>query len=228
MRKHVISKKTMKNTTGRFTRIPLIAALMSVLLLSACGEQKGNTKAASLYEQGLEIVSLMSEMTQAEEYIDLFVGSSNLKSVILNINAGGSAAPKAVYAISIADENLAALAELFGIGNVSESLEAYLMDRVFAALMTQINSRSGVEDLAAASTCAVQKTFVNEDAGKNVIYLYTYDNAVPAAVTFIFGEDSSVSANGTFILYDGFTCGSADEIKAFFDFEVEVTEVFPE
>ncbi|MDE7137081.1 MAG: hypothetical protein K2O29_01290, partial [Ruminococcus sp.] len=61
------------------------------------------------------------------------------------------------------------------------------------------------------------------------IYLYTYDNTAPIAVTFIKGDDNSVSANGTFIMYDEFTCNSADEIKDFFDYiTVEVTEVNPE
>lgn len=206
----------------------VMAVFLSMLILSACGNNGGSTKTKSLYEQGLEVVSLMSEMTQSEEYIDLFIGNSDLNSVIQNISTGDYTTPKAVYAISVTDENLAALAELFGVENISEELESYLTDRIFATLMTQINSRSGVENLAAASACTAQKTFVNESADKNVIYLYTYDEAVPVAVTFIVGEDSSVSASGVFVMYDEFACGSADEIESCFYFEVEVTEVFPE
>ena len=210
------------------TKTLVMAVLLSMLVLSACGNKEDHTKTKSLYEQGLEVVSLMSEMTRSEEYIELFIGNSDLNSVIQNISAGDYSVPKAVYAIAVTDESLAALAELFGVGNVSEELESYLTDRIFTTLMTQINSRSGVENLAAASACTAQKTFVNERADKNVIYLYTYEDAVPAAVTFIVGEDSSVSASGVFVMYDEFTCGSADEIKSFFYFEVEVTEVFPE
>ena len=62
-----------------------------------------------------------------------------------------------------------------------------------------------------------------------MIYLYTYDNAVPAAVTFSVGEDHTISANGIFVLYDKFADGSADEIKSSFsNIKVEVTEVSPE
>lgn len=226
--KHTVNKKSIQNHANYFMKALLLTVLMSALLLSACGNQKGNAKTQSLYEQGLEVVSLMSEMTRSEEYIDLFIGNNELKSVIQSISAGDYTEPIAVYAISVTDDNLAALSELFGVSNVSEKLEAYLTDRVFTTLMTQSNSRSGAENLAAASVCAAQKTFVNEDADKNVIYLYTYEDAVPVAVTFVVGEDSSVSANGTFIMYDEFTCGSVDEIRSFFYFEVEVTEVFPE
>ena len=47
-------------------------------------------------------------------------------------------------------------------------------------------------------------------------------------LTFTVGEDGAVSANGVFVLYDEFTCDSADEIKAFFNDIAEVTEVQPE
>ena len=81
----------------------------------------------------------------------------------------------------------------------------------------------------ASSVCTVGKTFVNENATEDVIYLYTYENALPVAVTFTIGEDQAVSASGVFVMYDGFTCGSADEIKSFFsDIIVDVTEVQPE
>lgn len=59
-----------------------------------------------------------------------------------------------------------------------------------------------------------------------MIYLYTYENAFPVAVTFTVGEDGSVSASGIFVLYEEFTCGSAEEIEAFFsDLGVVVNEV---
>lgn len=48
-------------------------------------------------------------------------------------------------------------------------------------------------------------------------------------MTFTIGENQAVSASGIFIMYDGFTCGSADEIKSFFnDITVNVSEVLPE
>lgn len=204
-------------------------AVIMVLSLSACGNNESNAETRSLYAQGLEIVQLMSEMTQSEEYVDIFTGSREIKSVVQNISTGDYTTPKAVYAVSITNENLAAMAELNNLDNASKGLKSFLAQRALGSLMTQINGMSGVENLAASSVCTVGKTFVNENANENVIYLYTYDNAVPVAVTFIVGEDQAISASGVFVMYDGFTCGSADEIKSFFgDIIVEVTEVFPE
>ena len=92
-----------------------------------------------------------------------------------------------------------------------------------------IKDMSGVENLAASSVCTVGKTFVSENASENVIYIYVYEGTAPVAVTFTLGEDHTVSATGTFIFYDGFTCGSAEEIQSVFsDIVVNVTGVTPE
>ena len=207
----------------------IILALAMALSFSACGSNKDHAETKSLYAQGLEVVQLMAEMTNTEAYIDIHTGDSAIKDIIQSISNGDYSAPKAVYAISITDENLTAMAELGNLDNASEELKSVLMQRVLGSLIPQINGMSGVENLAASSVCTVGKTFVDENATENVIYLYTYENATPVAVTFTVGEDQAVSASGVFVMYDGFTCGSADEIKSFFsDITVEVKEVSPE
>lgn len=207
----------------------IILALAMALSFSACGSNKDHAETKSLYAQGLEVVQLMAEMTNTEAYIDIHTGDSAIKDIIQSISNGDYSAPKAVYAISITDENLTAMAELGNLDNASEELKSVLMQRVLGSLIPQINGMSGVENLAASSVCTVGKTFVDENATENAIYLYTYENATPVAVTFTVGEDQAVSASGVFVMYDGFTCGSADEIKSFFsDITVEVKEVSPE
>jgi len=207
----------------------IILALAMALSFSACGSNKDHAETKSLYAQGLEVVQLMAEMTNTEAYIDIHTGDSAIKDIIQSISNGDYSAPKAVYAISITDENLTAMAELGNLDNASEELKSVLMQRVLGSLIPQINGMSGVENLAASSVCTVGKTFVDENAAENAIYLYTYENATPVAVTFTVGEDQAVSASGVFVMYDGFTCGSADEIKSFFsDITVEVKEVSPE
>ena len=212
--------------------LTVLVATVSVALilsLSACGNKDGTAEAKSLYARGLEVVQLMSEMTQTEEYVDIHTGSSEIKELVQSIGSGDYSAPKAVYSIFITDENLAAMAELGNLENASENLRTFLAQRVLGSLMTQVNGLSGVEKLAASSVCTAGMTFVDENADKNVIYLYTYEDALPVAVTFVLGEDHTVSASGVFVMYDEFTYGSADEIKSFFsDVVVEVNEVLPE
>lgn len=205
----------------------IVGILASVFALSSCEKNKRN--AQSLYDQGLEIIQLMSEMTRSEAYIAAYTSDSNIKSILQNISAGDFTTPKAVYAITIPDQSLAAMAELNNLGHVSEKIQSFLTQRYLSSLMTQINAMGGAENLAATSLCTAGKTFVNDKSDKNVIYLYTYDNAIPVAVTFTAGENHAVSASGVFINYEPFTCGSAEEIQTFFsDIIVEVTEVLPE
>lgn len=227
----MIMKNTIKKVLSAFAVVVLPALVLS---LSACGNNKSNTKTKSLYEQGLEIVQLMTEMTQ---YADVYTWSSEVLSVTQNIGNGDYTAPKAVYEISVSDENVAAMAELMtlglGLDRASEGLKSCFMQSVFSSFIARINAKGGADNLAAASICTIGKMFVNENVNENVMYLYTYENAVPAVVTFLVGEDHAISASGEFVMYNEFTCGSADEVKSFFQdtfpgILVEVTEVFSE
>lgn len=212
--------------------ISIFLSLTIVLALAGCGNAANNdtpNMPKSLYEQGLEIVQVMSEMTQKEEYVDIYTGSSEIKTIIQNIGTGDYSSPKAVYAISVTDDNWDAMEELNGLNSASKELKTFLTQRVFGSLMTQINGRSGVENLAAASVCTVSKTFVDENATDDVIYLYTYENAIPVAVTFVIGENHSVSASGVFVMYDEFASGSVEEMESFFsNITVDIKEVLPE
>lgn len=202
--------------------------LVSVLSLCACGNNKVKPETKSLYAQGLEVVQLMTEMTQTQEYIDI-AAPDNLKSIIQELADGDYSTPKAVYSIKASEKDLATIAEIKNFDNISDNLKPLILSKICGSFIARVNSMGGVEDVAVAGLCTAGKTFVNEDATGNIIYLYTYDNAVPVAVTFVTGDDNSVSANGTFVMYDEFTCDSADEIKDFFDYiTVEVTEVNPE
>ena len=166
---------------------------------------------------------MLSEMTRSENFIGIYTANSEIKDIILALGDHSYETPDAVYAITVPEETLTGMAELSNLGDASEELKTYLTQRVMASLMSQINAMSGVENLAASSVCTVGKTFVSENATENVIYIYVYDGTAPVAVTFTLGEAHTVSATGTFIFYDGFTCGSADEIQgAFSDIAVNV------
>ena len=206
-----------------------VLVLVIILGLAACGAVKEVQESKSLYAHGLEVVSMLSEMTRSESFIGIYTANSEIKDIILALGEHPYDTPAAVYAITIPEDVLMGMAELSNLGDASEELKSYLTQRVMASLMSQINAMSGVENLAASSVCTVGKTFVSESATENVIYIYAYEDTAPVAVTFTLGEDHTVSASGTFIFYDGFTCGSAEEIQGVFsDIAVNVTEVTPE
>ena len=206
-----------------------VLVLVIILGLAACGAVKEVQESKSLYAHGLDVVSMLSEMTRSESFIGIYTANSEIKDIILALGEHPYDTPAVVYAITIPEDVLMGMAELSNLGDASEELKSYLTQRVMASLMSQINAMSGVENLAASSVCTVGKTFVSESATENVIYIYAYEDTTPVAVTFTLGEDHTVSASGTFIFYDGFTCGSAEEIQGVFgDIAVNVTEVTPE
>ena len=209
--------------------IAFVLVLTIILGLAACGAANEAKESKSLYAHGLEVVSMLSEMTRSENFIGIYTANSEIKDIILALGENSYEQPDAVYAITVPEDTLTGMAELSNLEGASIELKSYLMQRVMASLMSQINAMSGVENLAASSVCTVGKTFVSENATENVIYIYVYEGTAPVAVTFTLGEDHTVSATGTFIFYDGFTSGSAEEIQSVFsDIAVNVTELTPE
>lgn len=98
---------------------------------------------------------------------------------------------------------------------------------VWCRSVTQINAQNGATTLAATTVCSAGKTFVSTEEDGDAIYLYVYENACPAAVSFVKGEDNTVSASGTFIINDGFDTSSPESLQEFFGETGAVVENVP-
>lgn len=210
----------------------LICTLMVLVMavsLSACGGNGtiGSTASdKSLYEQGLAVVSLMAEAAQSEEYVGAYTGNPEIMGIIQNVGNGDYTTPKAVYSIAVNEEILLAMLGLENLDGISAELKDTLLSRTFGSLITQINGYAGVNNLAASSVLTLGKSFVDSSLTEDVIYIYTYENALPVAVTFSVGENGAVSAGGNFIMYEEFACGSLAEVQEFFsEFGAVVTEI---
>lgn len=224
----------MKKSKAISTALLLCACMISFSCFggTAAAEEEtqtaGETQAAeadSLYTHGLEVISLMSEMVHTE-YPDLLTSSDDILSVIQGIFDDDFSAPTAVYALSLPGDALSSVEELNRLNDASDALKTYFMQKVLASLINRANGMGGAACLSAASICAAYSLFVDESADRDLIYLYTYEDAVPAAVIFTVGEDHAVSASGMFVLYEDFPCGSAEEIAEFFNYiPVEVSEI---
>ena len=207
----------------------VLLTLVMTISLCACGgtgASGSNTSDKSLYEQGLGVISLMAEAAQAEEYVGAYTGNPEIMRIIQNVGAGDYTTPKAVYSLSVNDEVLLSMLGLENLNGISAELKDNLLSRSFGSLITQINGYAGVNNLAASSVLTLGKSFVDSTLAEDVIYIYTFENAFPVAVTFTVGENGAVSAGGNFIMYEDFTCGSAAEVQEFFsEFGAVVTEL---
>ena len=195
----------------------ILLSVIMLLSLCACGETASTKEAEkSLYEHGLDVIAVMSEMTQLESYVETYTGSGEIKEIVKSIGEGDYTTPKAVYAITASAEQIAAYADVDALEGASDALQKTMENKFIVALISQVNGRAGAMNLAAASVCTAGKTFVTDEISESVIYLYTYENGRPISVTFTCGEDSTVSASGTFMMYDEFPCDSMEEIEEFF------------
>ena len=192
----------------------ILSAALAGCVWGCTGEGK-NAEEVSLYAQGLDIIRLMQEMSQSEEYAGFISGSPELQDKILKMGQGDYTAPKMVYQIRPDGDSILSAAGIGSQEELSEELRTFLNKRVVGAVPSQLNGMSGVESLAAANACTAGKTFQNSAASEDVIYLYTFEDAVPAAVTFIAGEDNTVEAAGMFVLLEDLPLDSAGELQSF-------------
>jgi len=197
-----------------------VAAMAFALVISlcACNGESGNASGEkTLLEHGLEVVASMDEMASSEKYVNFYTGSAEMAEIVKDISKGDHSKPDAVYKITVDKNAMEAWDILGGLEGLSENLKTAMRQKAFgAALITQINAQNGSATLAATTICTAGKTFVSSEGDGDAIYLYVYENACPAAVSFVRGEDNSVSASGTFILNDGFDASSPESLEAFF------------
>lgn len=194
-----------------------LLVVLAVLGAVGCDKSVEEVNQKPIYEHGIEVIQLMTEMAQSTEYLITYTGNESIRDIINDIGKSDYQEVKKVYSISFDKSTLEKLTELAGVEGISDELREYTMQRMITAFISQINAYSGAEKLAAASVCTVGKTFVSNELDHDSIFIYTYEDAYPVAVTFIAGEDNTVSANGMFIVNENFSCDSSEGIQNFFE-----------
>lgn len=207
--------------------LSFLLALSFLFLLAACGnDNKEKGEDHSIYEHGLDLISLMEEMAESETYFQLYSVSEELRGIASEVENGNYRRPKKVYQIQVSEEAISLMADGASLDELPRDLKEYLSSRMYASLAQRINGAGGTNMLAAASIYTAGKTFVNTAFTGNAIYLYVYKDAPSVMVTFIAGDDGAVSASGSFIFNENFKTESAETIELFFDgISVEVQEI---
>ncbi len=204
-----------------------ICLFLSVMLIaggSGCAKEESQPREyTQIYEAGLDITYLLSEMASSDEYITFFTGDTAVKDVVKKIGDGDYSKPKAVYEIMITDEMFERLVDTASLDNATDELKKSLTDRVRSSFITQLNGTAGVNSLAASGICTAGKTFINPIAD-GIILVYTYENGYPIAITFTAEPDGLAGASGTFVMVEDFD--SIEGIKSYFsETDIEVLEV---
>lgn len=183
----------------RRTKIYICALILGVsgMFITGCGKKEEKT----LYEHGLDLAETIVEAAEAEEFWDIFgVKGEEFLGRLEDIRDGKYKKPKKVYALTISHEGLSNMLEAVDAQDMPESLQSLLENRMFGSLPNQLNAKMGSNAMVISSVLNATKTFVCDKLESNCMYIYVYKKGTPISVTFIKGEDGSVSASATFLM----------------------------
>jgi len=196
-----------------------VLLLTLIFALTGCGEKK------RLVDHGMEVVELIEEAINSKEYVMIYSASEQITRVIEEVAEGDFSELEAVYSIRINEDDLLEMADV-DLDDMPESLQKVMKSKMAGSVANMINARSGAEKLATSSIISMGKTFAFKEEVENQIYLYIFEDAKPIMVSFVAGEDKTVSAGGTVIFADNFECDSADDVEDLLrEYDADVEEV---
>jgi len=196
-----------------------VLLLTLIFALTGCGEKK------RLVDHGMEVVELIEEAINSKEYVRIYSASEQITRVIEEVAEGDFSELEAVYSIRIDEDDLLEMADV-DLDDMPESLQKVMKSKMAGSVANMINARSGAEKLATSSIISMGKTFAFKEEVENQIYLYIFEDAKPIMVSFVAGEDKTVSAGGTVIFADNFECDSADDVEDLLrEYDADVEEV---
>ena len=201
--------------------------MLSVFAMTACGKKDDK----SLYEHGLDLADTIVEAAEVEEYWEAMgMRTEEFLEQVENITGGKYKEPQKVYALTISHEGLSNMLEDMDldVDELSEELQQLIGNRMFGSLANQVNAREGTNALVVSSVLNASKTFVCDKLESNCMYIYLYKKGTPIAVTFIKGEDGSVSATATILMAESLGEDleeALEDIEIFDELGIEIEEV---
>ncbi len=197
----------MRKTMKRSLLICTLALILLALSFTSCGGKK-----MSAEDCGEEIIYLLDEMVNSDEYIEMYVSSSvyqnELKDTVDKLRKGDYSDPQAIYELSLENTDLAD--EFDGL---PKDLESYMNSKYAVSFSSQINAAAGTTALMASSVFTASKSFVCDEIYENTVLLYVFEDGCPIVVSFSPGESDAVSVSATFILHEEFNADSEKDVE---------------
>ena len=179
-----------------------VCSLLAILMLVSFAGCAGVENSKSLYEQGIEVISMMTEMAESEAYLEALSGSQELKDKVLHIGTKTPETPEVVYEVMVEEDAVLQMLNLSDLSGFSENLQKNLRSRIYSVIASQINATEGVTALAASRACTASKSFLNDEMSGNKLFLYVYKDGAPVLVSFTSNDEGIVSATGSFLFKD--------------------------
>ena len=191
----------------------LTVFLVGVLLMTAF--TSCNRASKSLTACGEDVISLMTEMLESDDYQSLFNLPAAYDEQINKLCEGNYSKSIAVYELFISEEEV--LGKTIDKDALSEELYAYICSSAYGSFVSRINQTSGLEAMAVSTVFTAQKTYASKDIDANKIYLYVFENGCPIVISFISDGNGAFRAVGQFIINDTFVTDDEHSIEASLD-----------
>ena len=193
----------------------LVMAFVITCVSASAAEQPSEEGAVqqSLYDQGLDLVSLVSEMASSDAYLSVYTTVDEVAYIAHSIREMDYSSPAAVFAVQMDVQGLIREMASGMIDQLSDKLADYLVKRTCTAIPSFLNGQLGSAQIAAASIITAGKTFMLEGLSDSMLYLYVFKNGYPVMVSFVPGEDGAVSASAFFVLDERYSATDPMEVE---------------
>ena len=184
----------------------LIVCVLVISLFTSC-----NVNSKSLTECGEDVIDLMVEMIESEDYKALYNLPKECDEILNNLRETDYSEFLAIYEISIPKDRL--LDSSVKKENFSKDLYKYVSSSAYVSFASSINTKSGYSSVMVSTAFAATKSFAKKNMNENKIYLYVFENGTSIAVSFISNGDGVFNATGYFIINDKFVTENEDSIE---------------
>ena len=186
----------------------ILALAFIATLLCGCHDKstiekkESNKSTASekeLYNLGMDVVELMIEMVESDDYAELMGMTDHISTVREEVLYSDYSEPVKVYSITLPDiEKIIPKEGREQWDNLSDNLKEQVKIRFSGATIANImNGAYGVDSLAFAATYQASKKTDEIDLEEPLYYLYTFEDAPSILVTF-----SGKNAYGYFLFLE--------------------------
>ena len=93
----------------------LIACLTVVILLTSCGVTE--SELPSLEVRGMQIVSMLEEIAESEDYLSIYSSDEELLNIIHTFAEGDHSDPKTIYRLTLSEESVKSVPALLCASN---------------------------------------------------------------------------------------------------------------
>lgn len=195
----------------------LLCAMIFCLSCTYCLAEEEAAATPDFYETGLKVVSVMNEMVQSRDYLEIFMSASaNLDTLETTFNTGDYDKPVAVYSLKQADamswlKTMMSESEQEKFNTLSPALQEQLLARAsgITALSNMINGQKGVDILSLTSALQAIMNMPELEMEEPEYYLFLFEKGVPVLVTLSWHH-----ATGMFLVLSEQEAASQETIQA--------------